>query len=129
VLLELAAGRDPGFRRRAGRDRVAGSFVLRRRTDGVVTRAPTAADLAAVEARFPDAYVDLLALPGERLSELAQDAYSFRYALINLGAASRAQLHARYREAAAMLPYEFAPCDQPGTTSKEAPGALDLAPR
>lgn len=126
VLIELAAGLEPAFRRRHGRHRVAASFVLRRRADGIVTRAPSAADVAAVEARFPGAYVDLLALPGERLAELAQDSYSFRYALINLGAGSRAQLNASYAEAAAMLPYEFAPAAVAGSVDGDVAAAADL---
>jgi hypothetical protein len=108
VLVELAAGLRPGFRRRAGSYRVAASFVLRRMSDGIVTRAPSAAEVAEVEARFPGTFVDLLAEPGERLGELAQDSYSFRYALINLGAGTADELETCYRQAAAMLPYEFA---------------------
>lgn len=117
VLVELGAGLRPSFRRRRGAHRIAASFVLRRIADAVVTRAPSAADVAAVEARFPGAFVDLLAMPGERLADLAQDSYSYRYALINLGADDPAQLEAHYREAAAMLPYEF--------ESPRADGAAD----
>ncbi len=121
VLVELAAGLEPRFVRRRGRYAVAASFVLRTTQDRVVVRAPSAADVARVEEAFPDAYVDLIAGAGDRLSDLAQDSYTYRYALINLGAASRAELKARFRRAAAMLPYRFAP------TLPSSPG-LDIAP-
>ena len=109
VLAELAAGEPPRWTRRAGPHQVAASFVLRRFKDAMVTRSPDAGDLARLKERLPDARVHLCAQRGDRLSELAQDAYSYRYALINLGAGDRAQLFERFRLAASLLPYEFAP--------------------
>jgi hypothetical protein len=79
-----------------------------------------------VEARFPGAFVDPLALPGERLGDLAQDCYSYRYALISLGADSPAQLESRYGEAVAMLPFEFA--RPPAAARGQDVGQADLVP-
>jgi len=108
LLVELAAGEAPRFEQRQGRHKVAASFVLRRFADRRVTRAPAEVDLARLRRRLPDAEVHLCAGAGDRLSELAQDSYSFRYALINLGGASRRDLEARFRLACDLLPYEFA---------------------
>lgn len=109
VLVELATGLHPRFVPGQGRHRVAAGFVLRQFADRRVTRAPTAADVARLGERLPDAVVQLCAGEGDRLSDLAQDSYSFRYALINLGAADRRRLHADFRLARSLLPYEFAP--------------------
>ena len=109
VLVELAAGLVPTFRRGQGPHRVAASFVRRRFTDARVVRAPDDADLARLADALPDCHVELLAREGDRLSDLAQDSYSFRYAVINLGAADLEELNARYALASRLLPYEFGP--------------------
>jgi hypothetical protein len=109
VLVELAAGLTPSFRRGQGPHRIAASFVRRRFADARVVRAPGDADLARLAAALPDCHVELLAREGDRLSELAQDSYSFRYAVINLGAADATALAERYALACRLLPYEFAP--------------------
>ena len=109
VLVELAVGLVPSLRPGQGRHRIAASFVRRRFADARVVRAPGEADLARLAAALPDCHVELLAQEGDRLSELAQDSYSFRYAVINLGAADAAELTARYALACRLLPYAFAP--------------------
>jgi hypothetical protein len=109
VLVELATVRTPALRRGAGRYACAASYVLRTAEDCVVRRVPSAAEIALVEQRFPDTVVQALALPGERLSEHAQDSYTFRYALIQLGAHSRADLRRRFEQASRMLRFELEP--------------------
>jgi hypothetical protein len=109
VLVELAAGLAPSFRPGEGPYRIAASFVRRCFSDATVVRAPDESDLARLANAIPDCHVELLAREGDRLSALAQDSYSFRYAVINLGAADAAELRARYELACRLLPYEFAP--------------------
>ncbi len=99
VLVELAAGLMPSFRRGEGPCRIAASFVRRRFADATVVRAPDESDLARLADALPDCHVELLAREGDRLSNPAQDSYSFRYAVIV----------ARYELACRLLPYEFAP--------------------
>ena len=48
-------------------------------------------------------------MPGERLSDHAQDSYSFRYALVHAGAESRRSLHARFARIMEMLRFELEP--------------------
>jgi hypothetical protein len=107
VMIELACGLVPDFRRGGGPCRVAASFVWRRFSDGRVARAPAAEDLARLAEEVPHAHVEFLAQPGDRLSELAQDAYSFRYAVVNIGASDVATLEQRYRRACDLLPFRF----------------------
>ncbi|MFB3820023.1 MAG: acetyl-CoA carboxylase biotin carboxylase subunit family protein [Candidatus Methylomirabilales bacterium] len=113
MQLDLALGRDPGGRRvwRPGRGRrgVAASFVLRRFQDALVLRVPVAAELARLRARFPEAFVEILASAGKRLSDELQDDESFRYALLDLCAGTRKALLARFREARGLLPFAFGP--------------------
>jgi hypothetical protein len=126
VLVELAAGLKPAFARRRGRHRVAASFVLRMMQDQQVLQMPSPEDVAHVEATFPDAYVDLVAAAGDRLSDLAQDSYTYRYALINLGARNRAELASYFRLAANLLPYRFAAVESERPARAERVAARDL---
>jgi hypothetical protein len=125
VLVELAAGLKPSFARRRGRHMTAASFVLRTLRDRIVLRSPSPDEVTRIEETFPEAYVDLIAAEGDRLSDLAQDSYTYRYALINLGAGSRAELKAYFRLAAAMLPYHFAPAASLPTAAHAAEAASD----
>jgi hypothetical protein len=109
VMIELACGLTPQIRTGAGPCRIAASFVWRRFSDATVAGAPEAADLARLQEQVPGARVEFLAREGERLSELPQDAYSFRYAVVNIGAPDAATLEARYRRASDLLPFRFEP--------------------
>ncbi len=107
LLVRLATGQAPGFVPRDGRHKAAGAFVLRRFTDAIVRKAPGPRDFARVRALYPEARFLSFAGKGDRLSALAQDAYSFRHGLINLAGDSRAELEEKFRRAAALLPFEF----------------------
>ncbi len=110
TLMELALGLPVSFARGKGRHRVAASCVLRTFDDQRVRRIPSAEDIARVQTRFPDARVQILARPGERLSENLQDPHSYRYGLINLGARSDDELLEMFESCRAMLPFEMSPC-------------------
>jgi hypothetical protein len=113
MQLQLTLGRDPGGRRvwgpGGGGRGVAASFVLRRFQDAIVRRVPAPEDLARLRARFPEAFVEILASEGKRLSDELQDDESFRYALIDLCAETREALKLRFRDARRLLPFEFGP--------------------
>jgi hypothetical protein len=85
------------------------SCVLRRMDDCLVRRVPSQRVLRKVRKRIPGTDVVLTAEEGDRLSDLMQDSYSFRYGWINLGAKSRAELRHRYKRALKMLKFEFEP--------------------
>jgi hypothetical protein len=85
------------------------SCVLRRPEDCLVRRLPSKRELRRVRNKIPGTEVVLAAEPGDRLSDLLQDSYSFRYGWINLGATSRAGLRRRYRRALRMLKFDFEP--------------------
>ena len=108
VQLALAAGRRPVFARRRGRYGVAASFVSRTFEDQKVVRVPEPWRLAEVRRRFPDTVVNVLCREGQWLSQQPQDMASYRYAIVNMGAASREELAAAFDEATRLLPFQFA---------------------
>jgi biotin carboxylase len=108
VLVDLALGRPPRWRRGEGRYRVAASFVLRTDRDRLVTRAPSPAEVQHARTLLPDLEFRVRAAAGHWLSEWPQDSYTFRYGLIHLGGRDHADLRARYALARSLLPFEFA---------------------
>ena len=111
-VVELAAGLQPSIKSRAGGHRIAASCVLRVGGDRIVRRAPSAADIKRLKKSIPDAHVYLTAKSGDRLSDLAQDMYTFRYGLVHLGADNRRHLKQRLRLALKHLPYVLEPVSQ-----------------
>ena len=109
ILVELATGQTPSWAPRRGRYRIAASCVLRLFEDRLVTRVPDAADIARALDAVPDTVVRIRATAGKRLSDWPQDSYSFRYALLNIGARDTGDLQARLERATALLPFEFGP--------------------
>jgi hypothetical protein len=107
VLVDLALGRKPRWRRGEGRYRVAASFVLRTERDRFVTRVPSAAEIQHARTLLPDLEFRVRAAAGHWLSEWPQDSYTFRYGLIHLGGRDQADLRARYALARSLLPFEF----------------------
>jgi hypothetical protein len=106
-VVELAAGLTPAFARRQGRHNQAASCVLRVPGDRIVARAPGPRDIARLQDAIPDAHVYLTAKTGDRLSTLVQDAYTFRYGLIHIGARNAADRRAKLRRALKLLPYKL----------------------
>lgn len=107
VILKIALGEKPEFRRRQGSFKVAGSCVLRTFEDRLVNAIPLPSDIEELNAVYPDANVEILAKVGTRLSDQIQDSGSFRFGLINIGADSYEHLEAKFEECRQMLPYEF----------------------
>jgi hypothetical protein len=117
VPVQLALGREPVLPRGGGSFRRAAVFFLRRFVDGVVTAVPDPGVLARLEAAFPGAVIKPQVAEGQRLSEqVEQDSYSYILALVYLGARTRRELLARYRQVAAELAprFSFREGDSPG---------------
>ena len=109
VMLETALGEEPCFPHREGAFRMAAKFMLRHFEDAVVERIPNEADLAKLEARFPEALVRILVHEGQELAHAAwQGSYSFEVAELFIGGHSQQELLAKYREARNMLEFCFA---------------------
>lgn len=109
VLLQLAVGEPPAFPRRQGDFAIAGSCVLRTFEDRHVLSVPSQESLREVVREYPDALIEIYATPGRNLSDQMQDAHSFRYGLVHIGAESEAGLEAKFESIKSRLEFEFAP--------------------
>ncbi len=97
VAVELATGQRPTPEHREGHYRVASKFILARFADGVVRKIPDPKRIAEIEEEILGARILIQIPEGARLSELpGQEPYSYRLAVIYLGADSDEDLLARY---------------------------------
>ena len=105
VMIDLALGRAPDMPRREGEYACAAKFMLRRHADACVKRAPTMAEIRALEVSIPGVRVQVHVCEGMRLSELRnQDSYTYEVAAIFVGAGSEEELERRYHGALEGLP-------------------------
>lgn len=120
LLLQLAAGDTPRFEHGKGDFAVAASCVLRTFQDQMVLSTPSPEDLAFVKQTYPDAIVEIMATPGHKLSQRAQDAQSFRYGLVNIGGRSEEDLEKRFEWCKENLHFEFQPVETTRTSGLRA---------
>jgi biotin carboxylase len=106
VLLDLALGTTPQLARGAGRFARATSFVFRKFDGRARARTPSAEQMARFAAEQPDAKLMLYPKRGSALSREMKWLGSHRYAVLNLGGTSRADLVARYRAACRQLAFD-----------------------
>jgi hypothetical protein len=112
VMIDLGLGREPRLEQRAGRYDLAAKFMVRQFHDAIVSRAPTSAELAAVQTAVPDAQIQVAVHEGQQLSSLwDQDSYSYEVATIFVGGENEAQLEQRFRDCLERLPLAFEPLE------------------
>jgi biotin carboxylase len=87
LQMQVATGRPASFAAGGGDFDVASSVVLRLKDDKRITRYPSVDEVAAALEAFPDARVHLFGEAGQRLSDMPQDAWRYRYGCINVGGA------------------------------------------
>lgn len=109
IAMDIATGTPPRFHRGAGKHAVSASFVWRVFRDHFVHSVPGSDKIDAIVARFPDARVEISAEAGKRLSHKLQDTASFRYCLLNLGAADEKSLFEMEAIGRVMLPFDMEP--------------------
>jgi hypothetical protein len=108
LMLDLALDRPRKLPRGHGPYACAAKWFLRRFDDGVVTRVPTADEIAAVEADIPGTEIVLEVDVGERLADLHdQDAYSYKLAHVLVAAADPEELDKKYQQCVERLPFAF----------------------
>lgn len=108
MLLDIALGRAPVRKKRAGRHRMAASCALRRFEDAYVRTVPSEAAVEQLQAKYPDMRIELFAKPGERLSQSMQDGQSFRYAILSIGGADRGEILRVLAACVSELEFDFA---------------------
>jgi biotin carboxylase len=120
VLLDIAQGREPQFKRKSGRYAFAASCVLRSFKDCVVMAFPTEADLERLGAFYPDMRIELHGELGKKLSDELQDGTSYRYGIINLGGCDRANVLAQFNRCRERLGMILLPATSPALSPQEA---------
>src|SRR5699024_6022914 len=97
AMMDLALGRRPHMPRGKGEYAIAAKWMLRRFTDGLVVRVPSAAEVKAVEEQFPAVRITIVAKEHELLSDIeGQDSYSFMLAEIVVAGGSERELQTIY---------------------------------
>lgn len=96
ATLELECGGTPQIRHREGRDRHAASFVLRDLSGAGLSRWPSRAEIAALKAANSDAHLMLYPKRGADLRRELKWLGSYRYGVLNVGAATEKELFARF---------------------------------
>ena len=112
VMIDLGLGRAPRFEQGVGRYALAAKFMVRQFHDAIVCRAPTSAEIAAIESAVPETQIQIEVHEGQRLSSLRdQDSYSYEVATIFVGGDHEAQLEQRFRDCLERLPLAFEALD------------------
>jgi hypothetical protein len=96
ALIALECGEEPVVRHRAGRAAHAASFVLRDLDGAGLSRWPSARELAALRARHPGVRMMFYPKRGADLRRELKWLGSYRYAVLNMGAASLGDLFGRF---------------------------------
>jgi biotin carboxylase len=115
IALALCTGARPRLLKGRGRYAAAASVPLRVFEPTTVESAPSEADVAAAEHLFPETIVWSECSSGDELADFdfGEDGASHRYAVINLGGASRADLERRCRAVQERLGYRLRPTRSP----------------
>lgn len=105
ALLALECGEEPVVRKREGRQKHAASFVLRDLSGEGLARWPSAAEIAGLQARHPDAHAMIYRKRGADLAREMKWLGSYRYGVFNLGGATLEEMFARFRRLAGEITF------------------------
>ena len=103
MSLELALGETPRIAREAPLFGHAASFALRKFDGKPLASEPTAEALSQLSRQFPDARLMLYLKHGTALAREMKWLGSYRYAVLNMGAATAEDLYRRYADVRASL--------------------------
>jgi biotin carboxylase len=109
LALQLALGETPQIEKRVMADRVASSFVYRRFDGAVQEYFPNTAQIKALQAFDEKAWLITYVKKGNELEREMRWLKSYRYACLNLAAASEAELTEKYHRASEILGFQTHP--------------------
>ena len=101
--IELALGNAPAVEREVPRFGHAASFAMRKFDGKPLAAEPTREALSQMSSRYPEARLMLYLKHGAALAREMKWLGSYRYAVVNMGAASQDDLHRRYADMRASL--------------------------
>jgi hypothetical protein len=124
-LIALATGQEPRILRRQGRNRVAASFVLRDLRGEGLSRWPRQGEIERLRERHREANIQVYRKRGASLRREMKWLGTYRYAVINLGATTPAELFSAFERIRADI--DFHPREQAaqGLTASTARRSTD----
>ncbi len=108
VLLDLALGREPRFRRNGGEFAYSASFVMRTFEGKKLKSVPTVEQVDEFGSRYDEATIKVYGKAGTSMKGEMKAIGSYRYAIINVAANSLLDLFAIHQDAIEKLPFEVA---------------------
>ncbi len=106
IMVDIALGHKPDWPRRQGDFAVAAKLFIRAFSPGKVTRVPGKLQIEKVQEMFAGTIVQPLVREGMDLDDLPyQDSYSYKLAILYMGAENRRQLLRNFEEARRMLDF------------------------
>ncbi len=122
-MVNIALDHEPQLRHGDGPHAVAAKWFVRHFRDGTVTRAPSRAEVAALERELPGTVITVEMHEGDRLSHsIGEDAYSYVLAEVFTGGDCEADLERVYTTCVAALHFDIEPAPNEGLT----PAASDI---
>lgn len=99
VLVKLALGEEPHYKKLQGKYACAAKFMYRVFEDGIIEHVPSLDEIHQLEQKYEDSLIHIGVKEGQRLSELyRQDSYSYALGHIMLGAQSQEELLSKYEQ-------------------------------
>ncbi len=108
IMAEVGLDNCPTWERGKGDFKVAAKLFIRSFEEGRVTQVPTEEQIAEAKKRFPGTIVQVLVESEQHLSEmLYQDSYSFKLALVYMGADSEEELLDNFEKVKEILAFRI----------------------
>lgn len=108
VMVDLAMGKKPEFKKGGGPFKVAAKYMVRSYEDGIITRIPDREDVRKLKDRFPNTEIKLHVDAGTRLSGLYnQDSYTYELMDIYIGGNDCRDLTDKYEACLNMLGFSM----------------------
>jgi Carbamoyl-phosphate synthase L chain, ATP binding domain len=89
----------------------ASSCVLRKTSDAIVSEVPTKSYIDELESQFSNTQITSLVQPRRKLSDYPQDAFTYRYAFVDIARNSLSEILSEFKEIKQMLNFRFEECE------------------
>jgi biotin carboxylase len=108
IMAEVGLGNCPTWERGKGDFKIGAKLFIRSFEEGRVARIPTEEQIAEAQKRFPGTFVQVLVKSGQHLSDLLyQDSYSFKLAIVYMGADSEEELLDNFEKVKKILEFRI----------------------
>lgn len=108
IGLDIACGNGPQIPSTPGPYAYAESFVMRTYNDYFVISTPSSQQLQHIHSIYPNTSIEIMCASGKYLSEIEQDTFTYRYAIVNVVASSQEEADNTFEHIQSMLSFSFA---------------------